>query len=352
MSTVTSAAETPGGLQSPTPSEAPWLRLILAGGPVLALMGGVVGLFLSPVMHAGYVLAAVVLPAVIVTLLVGSRGRRSLLAAAILLNAEAMLAGAVLPAGIAVAIVMPMISVALVQDHLLARAHLQASVAAGVVTTIGVALAVLVGPASVLFTESATPVTILSFAALVTFALALDWRVTHRLRTARDQAEAALEARVRAELELEQTSHLLAAVVDASPLAVQAFTLDRTVTVWNTASERIFGWTAAELIGNPMPVEMIPEAERASAGDRIRRTIEGEDIRGDRVRRLTKDGRELWIDIYGSALRDRDGRPFGLAGQLADVTDRVALDAQLAHAQRLEAIGRLAGGSPTTSTTR
>ncbi len=127
-------------------------------------------------------------------------------------------------------------------------------------------------------------------------------------------------------------------------MAVQAFTLDRTVTVWNAASERIFGWTAAELLGHPMPIAMIPESERVSAAERIQRTIEGEDIRGDRVRRLTKDGRELWIDIYGSALRDRDGRPFGLAGQLADVTERVALEARLAHAQRLEAIGRLAGG--------
>jgi two-component system cell cycle sensor histidine kinase/response regulator CckA len=43
-------------------------------------------------------------------------------------------------------------------------------------------------------------------------------------------------------------------------------------------------------------------------------------------------------------LRDRDGRPIGIAGQLVDVTERVALEAQLAHAERLEAVGRLAGG--------
>jgi signal transduction histidine kinase/ActR/RegA family two-component response regulator len=59
---------------------------------------------------------------------------------------------------------------------------------------------------------------------------------------------------------------------------------------------------------------------------------------------LTKDGRELWIDIYAAVLRDRDGQPIGIAGQLVDVTERVALEAQLAHAERLEAVGRLAGG--------
>jgi PAS domain-containing protein len=42
----------------------------------------------------------------------------------------------------------------------------------------------------------------------------------------------------------------------------------------------------------------------------------GEPTRGDRVRRLTKDGREVWIE-YAAVLRDRDGRPIGVAGQLA-----------------------------------
>jgi hypothetical protein len=43
-------------------------------------------------------------------------------------------------------------------------------------------------------------------------------------------------------------------------------------------------------------------------------------------------------------LHGADGRPLGVAGQLADVTERVAIEAQLAHAERLEAIGRVAGG--------
>ena len=120
--------------------------------------------------------------------------------------------------------------------------------------------------------------------------------------------------------------------------------MDRTVTVWNPASERIFGWTAEEVLGKPMPAAMTPDDERETSARRVARTIAGEATRGDRVRRLTKDGREVWIEIYGAVLRDPEGRPIGVAGQLADVTERVALEAQLAHAERLEAIGRLAGG--------
>ena len=56
-----------------------------------------------------------------------------------------------------------------------------------------------------------------------------------------------------------------------------------------------------------MPSAMIPDDERATSAERISRTIAGEVARGERVRRLTKDGREVWIEIYGSVLRDAPG---------------------------------------------
>ena len=322
-----------------------WLLVILVAGPVLAVVGACLGLLLSPVVNPAFVVAGVALPLVAVIFLgAGLVNGRLLVVAAVLLNVEALAAAAMLPAGIAVAIVLPMISIALVQGLLQTRPLLWASIAAAVVATVGVALAVLVGPARILFVGSATAVTIGCFTALVAFALALDWRSTHRLRMALDAAESEIAARNAAEASLARTSSLLSALVDGSPLATQAFTLDRTVTIWNPAAERIFGWTADEIIGQPLPPAMMPDDERESSIERIRKTVAGEPARGDRVRRLTKDGREVWIEIYGSVLHGADGRPIGVAGQLADVTERVAIEAQLAHAERLEAIGRVAGG--------
>jgi PAS domain S-box-containing protein len=327
------------------PEDNAWLRLILVGAPVIAIVGAAIGLVLVPGSSPGFAIAGVLLPSLaLVTLGIGLRRRSFLLAGAVLLNVEALAAAAMLPAGIAVAVVLPMISVAVIEGMVQPRRLLQASIAAAVVGTAGAALAILIGPARVLFTETATPVTIACFAGLVAFALALDWRSTNRLRVALAVAQDELVARREAERELARTSEMLSAIVDSSPLATQAFAMDRTVTVWNRASERIFGWTAEEVIGRPMPEAMVPEDERETSAERIRRTIGGEPTRGDRVRRLTKDGRELWIDIYAAVLRDRDGRPIGIAGQLVDVTERVALEAQLAHAERLEAVGRLAGG--------
>ena len=169
--------------------------------------------------------------------------------AAVVLMVEALVAAATLPMGIVLAMVLPVIGIALAQGVLRARPLLWATVAAGAVAVIGVAIAVLVGPAHGLFVGTSPVVTIGALAVLVVFALALDWRATDRLRVALDVAQSELAARRDTEGELARTSEMLSAIVEYSPLATQAFGMDRTVTVWNKASERIFGWTAEEVLG-------------------------------------------------------------------------------------------------------
>ena len=187
-------------------------------------------------------------------------------------------------------------------------------------------------------------VPIAGFATIVTFGLALQWRANRQLFGALALAEGEIAARDRAEAELDRTSEILSAIVRSSPVATQAFDLDRNVTIWNPASERIFGWSADEVVGRPMPLAMTPPDDRMPSQARIARTIQGGVATGDRVRRLTKDGEERWIDIYAAPLRDRRGTTIGIAGQLVDVTERVQLEAQLLHAQKMEAIGLLASG--------
>ncbi len=146
------------------------------------------------------------------------------------------------------------------------------------------------------------------------------------------------------EADLDRTTDILSAMIQSSPVATQAFALDRTVTIWNPASERLFGWTADEVIGRTLPPEMTPDDERTSSLARIQRTIGGATVQGDRVRRLTKSGEMRWIDIYAAPMRDRAGQPIGVVGQLIDVTDRVELEAQLVRAQKMEVVGLLASG--------
>ena len=179
------------------PREQVWLRVALVGAPVVALIGAVVSLALSPAIRPGLILAGLVLPTVIVTLLGAAIWRRTFLfAAALAINVEALVAGAVLPDGMAVAVVAPLISVALVQGSLelgaaaagvdRGRRRRRASASRWQSSS---------DRAHVLFMGTATGITIASFTALIAFALALGWRATTSLRTALDASQSEIAAR-------------------------------------------------------------------------------------------------------------------------------------------------------------
>ena len=285
------------------------------------------------------------MPTVVGALVLLGRTRPAFLRmAAFGLNIEAILAGCFLSVGLAFAVVLPIVGIGLVQPQLRGRQMIGALLAAGVAAVAGVAAAVLVGPARALFHDMPSGMAILGFATIVVFGLGLQWRANRQLLAALDVAEGEIAARDRAEAELGRTSEILSAIMRSSPVATQAFDLDRNVTIWNTASERIFGWTADEVVGGPLPMDMTPPEERMPSLSRIERTINGGVTSGERVRRMAKDGTERWIDIYAAPLRDRKGHVIGVAGQLVDVTERVQLEAQLLQAQKMEAIGLLASG--------
>jgi PAS domain S-box-containing protein len=293
----------------------------------------------------GELATMIVVPTIVGVLVLLGRTRPAFLRmAAFGLNIEAILAGCFVGVGLAFAVVLPMVGIGLVQPQLRGRQMIGALLAAGLAAVAGVAAAVLVGPARALFSDMPPAVPIAGFATIVIFGLALQRRANRQLLAALDLAEGEIAARDRAEAELDRTSEILSAIVQSSPVATQAFDLDRNVTIWNPASERTFGWTADEVVGGPMPTAMTPPEDRMPSLGRIERTIKGGVTTGDRVRRITKDGQERWIDIYAAPLRDRKGRAIGVAGQLVDVTERVQLEAQLLQAQKMEAIGLLASG--------
>jgi two-component system, cell cycle sensor histidine kinase and response regulator CckA len=312
--------------------------------PAVAIGVGIAGVALSLISDPGQVLSALVVPlAIIGALALGDRPRPRL-AAAVLLDLEALLTGAISPAGMAFALVLPLIAVGLVQPLLRGRTLFVVFGLSAVTAVIGVAEAVTIGPAHGLMPPGSTFLTVVAFAAVTAFALALNWRATRRLGASLAAAETEIRERAAAEHRLRETSEILSAILTSSPVATQAFDRDRKVIVWNPASERTFGWSADELVGQPLPVAMIPLDDRASSGQRIARTFAGATTNGERVRRLTKDGDERWVDIYAAPLLDRDGTAIGIAGQMVDVTDRIRIESQLAQAQKMGAVGLLASG--------
>ncbi len=98
------------------------------------------------------------------------------------------------------------------------------------------------------------------------------------------------------------------AVVECAADAIVAFSTERTVLLWNPAAERMFGWPAAEVLGQEPP--LIPEeltAEHNAVAERVRAGGHISFV----TRRARKDGTLLDLRIDASALRDRDGAVTG-----------------------------------------
>ena len=111
-----------------------------------------------------------------------------------------------------------------------------------------------------------------------------------------------------------------------------------TVTVWNPAAERLFGWSAGEVVGRPLPTVDSPElrAQREALLDKVRAGGTASLV----TRRRHKDGHEIDVRIAYSALTDERGQFAGWMGMLEDATAEVTEAA--AAAKRTELVEELA----------
>jgi PAS domain S-box-containing protein len=134
-----------------------------------------------------------------------------------------------------------------------------------------------------------------------------------------------------AAIELTSARALLAAIVESSEDGIVSKTLDGIVTSWNAGAERLFGFTAAEMIGQSIkriiPTELHGEEDRILA--QLRR---GQRLERYETERLHKDGRRLRISLTVSPVLDDSGNIIGAAKVAHDVTALRQHEAQLKQA--------------------
>ena len=151
-----------------------------------------------------------------------------------------------------------------------------------------------------------------------------------------------LRERRRAEQQLRDQFAWTKALVETSPIAI--ITLDRsfTVTSWNPAAERIFGWSAHDVVGGRLPI--LP-ADSPEETEWLTQTIaDGKTFSSYDTRRKRRDGRLVDVSISLAPIRTADGRIEGAIKLVADTTVQRALERQFQRAEQLDATGRLAGG--------
>ena len=121
-------------------------------------------------------------------------------------------------------------------------------------------------------------------------------------------------------MEHNETTGLLAAIVASSKDAIVSKTLGGIVTSWNRAAERIFGYTAEEMIGHPISI-LIPEGhadELPRILDSIRR---GERVERYETNRRRRDGRIIDVSLTVSPILDAAGRVIGASKIARDITE-------------------------------
>jgi PAS domain S-box-containing protein len=99
--------------------------------------------------------------------------------------------------------------------------------------------------------------------------------------------------------------------------------LKGTIRSWNRGAERLYGWTAAEAIGQNINITVRPEDRASQVEQTIKPTFDTGSHEGE-YKRIGKDGRELMVRISLSLMHDETSEPVGISGVITDITAQVA----------------------------
>ena len=128
--------------------------------------------------------------------------------------------------------------------------------------------------------------------------------------------------------EADRNKAYLAAIVTTSEDAIVSKDLDGIITSWNHGAEKIFGYTAAEMIGQPI-VRLIPP-DRISEEEEILRHLRlGKQVRTFETIRLNKKGEPIHVSVTISPIKDRDGRVVGASKIARDNTERIKAEEEI-----------------------
>jgi PAS domain S-box-containing protein len=128
----------------------------------------------------------------------------------------------------------------------------------------------------------------------------------------------------------EEAQARLAAIVTSSADAIVGKTLDGIVTNWNEAAERMFGYSADEMIGQSIR-RVVPSNRQAEEDMILSRMAQSETVERHEMMLLAKNGRTFDASITISPVRDAEGRNIGCSKIIRDITRRKRTEARLAE---------------------
>jgi PAS domain S-box-containing protein len=123
----------------------------------------------------------------------------------------------------------------------------------------------------------------------------------------------------------DNSRYLLAAIVDSSDDAIVSKNLDGIITSWNNAAQRVFGYTADEIVGQSI-LRLIPPELHPEEFEILKKLRAGIRIDHHETVRVRKNGEKFPISVTISPVRDGTGRVIGASKIARDVSERQRLD--------------------------
>ena len=127
---------------------------------------------------------------------------------------------------------------------------------------------------------------------------------------------------------LERNVSLLAAIVESSGDAIIGKTPDGIVTSWNRAAERIFGYTAEEMIGHSV-LSLLPAERQQEEQNFLGAVARGESIYQFETERIRKDGRLIDVSFTISPIRNLQNQIIGVSATARDISERKRAESQI-----------------------
>lgn len=133
----------------------------------------------------------------------------------------------------------------------------------------------------------------------------------------------------------------LAAIVDSADDAIVSKNLNGIVTSWNSAAQRMFGYTSEEMVGHSI-LRLIPEELHYEEDEILRKLRAGERVDHYETTRRRKNGENIDVSVTISPITDTTGRVIGASKIARDISDRKRMERLLIQSEKLAATGRMA----------